>query len=146
MDMRQGTYPARWLLLALPALIAGCGGSGVRPPQALPPAAARPAPPVQIGVTPQPRPQPQVLQLPGLGEVIGANAAKLLRDFGDPRLDYFEGDVRKLQFSGTPCVLDIYLYPPQSGGEPVATHLDARRGSDGQEVDRAACVQALRKR
>jgi hypothetical protein len=101
---------------------------------------------VQIGVTPQPRPEPHVLQLPGLGEVIGANAAKLQRDFGNPRLDYFEGDVRKLQFSGTPCVLDIYLYPPQSGGEPVATHVDARRGSDGQEVDRAACVQALRKR
>ena len=118
----------------------------MRPQAALPPVAAKPTPPVQIGVSPQPRPEPQVLRAPGLGEVIGASAAKLQRDFGNPRLDYFEGDVRKLQFSGTPCVLDIYLYPPQAGGEPIATHVDARRGSDGQEVDRAACVQALRKR
>ena len=78
--------------------------------------------------------------------MIGASAAKLQRDFGNPRLDYFEGDVRKLQFSGTPCVLDIYLYPPAPKSEPKAAYVDARRASDGQDVDRAACVQALRKR
>ena len=33
-----------------------------------------------------------------------------------------------------------------SGGDPVATHVDARRSSDGKDVDRAACVAALRRR
>jgi hypothetical protein len=40
----------------------------------------------------------------------------------------------------------VFLYPLQEGGEPVATHVEARRASDGQEVDRAACVAALRRR
>jgi hypothetical protein len=56
----------------------------------------------------------------------------------------WEGDARKLQFSGSPCILDVYLYPGAQGREPQATYVDARR-SDGRDVDRAACVQALRK-
>jgi hypothetical protein len=43
-------------------------------------------------------------------------------------------------------VLDAYLYPPEPGREPVTTYLDARRASDAQDVDRAACVAALRQR
>ncbi len=130
------------LLLAIPVLLAGCGGT--TPPPRSTPASAKP--PVKTGVVPRPRPAAQIMHLPGLGDVIGANAGKLLREFGEPRLDLMEGDVHKLQFSGTPCVLDIYLYPPESGGEPLATHVDARRASDGQDVDRAACVAALKKR
>ena len=51
--------------------------------------------------------------------------------------------MRKLQFAGPPCVLDVYLYPLRPGAEPVATHVDARRESDGRDVDRAACIAAL---
>ena len=54
-----------------------------------------------------------------------------------------EGDARKLQFAGEPCVLDIYLYPLRPGAEPTATYVDARRTSDALDVDRAACVRAL---
>jgi hypothetical protein len=43
-------------------------------------------------------------------------------------------------------VLDIYLYPPGKGAEPLATYADARRASDGQDVDRASCIAALRGR
>lgn len=86
------------------------------------------------------------MRLPGLEGVIGANAAALLQQFGKPRIDLAEGDVRKLQFSGAACVLDIFLYPPEGGGEQRATHVDARRASDGQDVDRAACIEALRQR
>ena len=82
--------------------------------------------------------------MPGLEGVIGADADTLLRQFGSARIDLLEGDVRKLQFSGPPCVLDIYLYPSENGREPRATHVDARRASDGQEVDRARCIEALR--
>ena len=70
----------------------------------------------------------------------------LIRQFGAARLNVWEGDARKLQFSGTACVLDIYLYPPASGAEPMASYAEARRASDGREVDKAACITSLRKR
>jgi len=132
-------------LLALPALLglAACGGStdAIRPlPPPPSPRAIRPAPPAAIQ-TQRPRPHFQVL--PGLEGVIGADAEALTRQFGAPRLDVREGDARKLQWSGVPCVLDAYLYPPEGGGRGVATYVDARRG-DGRDVDRAACVAALR--
>ena len=90
------------------------------------------------------RPKAHLQALPGLEGVIGADADALSRQFGAPRLDVREGDARKLQWSGGPCVLDAYLYPPDGGGRPIATFVDARRG-DGRDVDRAACVAALRK-
>jgi len=119
------------------------GGTGQRPPprpdvQTQQPPPERPAPPPQIGFQ-----VPQIQRVAGLERVIQRDAATLVRQFGTPRLDVREGDMRKLQFSGGPCVLDVFLYPLQQGGEPVATWVDARRSSDGQEVDRAACVKAL---
>jgi hypothetical protein len=83
--------------------------------------------------------------LPGLEEVIEHDTASLVRQFGDPRLEVREGDMRKLQFAGEACVLDVFLYPLSEGAEPVATHVEARRASDGQDVDRAACVAALQR-
>ena len=87
----------------------------------------------------------RVMNLPGLEAVIGASPAELERRFGRARLDVWEGDARKLQFSGEACVLDVYLYPPRPGAEPTATYVDARRASDGLDVDRAACVEALKR-
>lgn len=134
-------------LLALPALLAlaACGGStdAVRPLPAPPPPPklVRPAPPAAIQTQ---RPRAHIQVLPGLEGVIGADAEALTRQFGAPRLDVREGDARKLQWSGGACVLDAYLYPPDGGGRPAATYVDARRG-DGRDVDRAACIAALRK-
>lgn len=129
-------------ILLLSASLTGCAS--------VPSASQRPnganIPPTNPVFRPTPRPEAQVMSEPGLEGVIGAAADPLLRMFGEPRLDLYEGDVRKLQFSGEPCVLDIYLYPPTGGGPPVATHVDARRASDGRDVDRAACVSALRRR
>src|SRR6187549_2409549 len=138
------------LRFALPAtalLLAGCTTAVVPPPQQ-PPAApgrqsvppTRPAAPLVTGAR-----APEIQRLPGLEEVIEHDTASLVRRFGDPRLDVREGDMRKLQFAGEPCVLDVFLYPLHEGQEPVATYVEARRGSDGQEVDRAACVAALRR-
>lgn len=93
----------------------------------------------------QPPPKPQVQMLPGLEGVIGSTASQLSRQFGQARLDVFEGDARKLQYGGTACVLDVYLYPSAEGREPQATYVDARRASDGQDVDRVSCIAALRK-
>jgi hypothetical protein len=89
---------------------------------------------------------PEVQRLPGLESVIDKDAAALTREFGRPQLDVHEGDMRKLQFSGEPCVLDVYLYPLKPGSEPLATYVDARRPSDGLDVDRAACIAALMRR
>jgi hypothetical protein len=135
-------------LLPAVALLAACGGSGgtgkIKSAATVPP-----PPPAKVVVrspvrTPPPSAKVQVI--PGLEGVIGADRNELLRQFGAARLDVWEGDARKLQFSGTACVLDVYLYPPERGKEPEATYVDARRPSDGQDVDRAACVAALRKR
>lgn len=89
--------------------------------------------------------QPQVQSLPGIEGVIGATPAELTRQFGPARLDVWEGDARKLQFSNNTCVLDIYLYPTEQSREPQATYVDARKASDGQDVDRAGCIAAIRR-
>ncbi len=89
---------------------------------------------------------PEIMRGPGLDGVVRESATSLLRQFGAPRLDVAEGDMRKLQFAGEACVLDIYLYPLRPEAEPVSTWLEARRASDGAEVDLLACMQALRRR
>jgi hypothetical protein len=135
---------------ALPlVLLAACTAI----PPSSPPARPAPRPPVS-GVPPTrpvappatPFRPPAVQQAPGLEGVLQQNAASLARLFGPPRLDVREGDARKLQFAGSACVLDVFLYPLRTGAEPVATYVEARRASDGQEVDQAACVEALSRR
>jgi hypothetical protein len=85
-----------------------------------------------------------VHMLPGLEGVIGATATGLGKLFGPPRLDVFEGDVRKLQFTGEACVLDVYLYPKARGAEPEATYTEARDATTGRAMDSVVCVNALR--
>ena len=88
---------------------------------------------------------PEVMTMRGLEGVIGQSSSALARIFGTPRLEVKEGDALKLQFTGRACVLDIYLYPLRPGAQPSATHVEARRASDGENVDRASCVRALRR-
>ena len=137
----------RKLLAIVPALaLAGCVGS----PRAVPVSTPRPStPPPMAGPVAAPSSQgfiaPKIMRMPGLESIIGADRRRLIDQFGEPRLTVPEGDAMKLQFSGGACVLDVYLYPLRPGGEPTATSVEARRGSDGQDVDRAACVRALRR-
>lgn len=135
--------PGLVLAAALAPLLAACGGGGGTAP--VKSASSKPAP-VKTAVRAPVRTTPAVPRaqvIPGLEGVIGATSAELSRQFVPPRLDVIEGDARKLQFAGTACVLDIYLYPAAPGREPQATYVDARRSSDGQDVDRAACAGAL---
>lgn len=130
-----------FLPLALGLMVSACGSGGA--------VTSAPKPPTKVplrspGHTPPPK--PRVIAGPGLEGVVGARAQDLIDQFGPARLDVWEGDARKLQFTGQPCVLDIYLYPGAPGREPEATYVEARRASDGQDVDRAACVAALRGR
>lgn len=120
------------LPIPLILLLAACGGGDYAPP------------PTTVS-----QPEPHLvhhapLHDAALNGVIGADAEALIRQFGQPRLDIRDGDARKLQWSGTACVLDAYLYPGDHGGRPTATFVDTRRG-DGRDVDRTACITALRK-
>lgn len=136
--------------LALAASLALAGCVSAPRPATRPVAAPRPVPP-QRATPPAPAPStpdfiaPTILRAPGLEAVIGANARRLGELFGTPVLTVREGDAIKLQYSGRACVLEVFLYPLRPGGEPSATHVEARRSSDGQDVDRAACVAALRR-
>ena len=129
------------IALALAPALAACGTtSATQGPAATPP---RPRTTAPVRTAPAP---PRVQVAPGLEAVIGNSREGLIAQFGTPRLDVWEGDARKLQFGGGACVLDVYLYPPAQGGAPAATYVDARRASDGQDVDRASCVAALRRK
>jgi len=133
--------------LALIPFVAACSSTG-SPTRSSRPPATKPAKPSKGPVrqpVKAPPPKPEVHMVPGLEGVIGATVTELTRRFGTPRLDVWEGDARKLQFAGTPCILDVYLYPGAQGREPQATYVDARRASDGKDVDRAACVAGLKK-
>lgn len=115
------------ILSALPAL-AACASTGAVNTPALPTATASPLNKVQ-----------------GLEMVMGKTASQLKRLFGDPQADVLESPARKLQFASGACILDAYLYPEKAGSEGRVTHIDTRR-SDGAEVDRVSCVNALRRR
>ena len=135
------------LPLALGLLLSACVSGGGTPTSA--PVRAKAPKPVAIrpagrAGAPIALPKPKILSAPGLEGVIGATPDGLVRQFGPARLDVWEGDARKLQFSGRACVLDVFLYPASAGGSPAATYVEARRASDGQDVDRAACVASLR--
>ena len=131
------------LALTLTALLAACGSGGIKSASSARPKAGPVAIRAPVRLAPA---RPRVLAAPGLEGVIGAGPDELARQFGPARLDVWEGDARKLQFISSACVLDIYLYPPAAGSPPEATYVDARRASDGQDVDRAACVAALKQR
>lgn len=115
----------RAAFLASALLLAGC----------VPSSGAREAPQ-------RPAPQPSLSNMAGLESVMGRTARILQGQFGTPDLDVREGTARKLQFSSAACVLDVYLYPPARGGDPVVTHIDARL-PDGRDIDRSSCIAAL---
>ncbi|MCW3836451.1 hypothetical protein ACFQ1E_10505 [Sphingomonas canadensis] len=124
---------------ALALLLAGCGEAQVARPSSV---AAKPAPYVPVpgavsGTAAQPG---AAAALPA--NVRGQDARALIARFGKPRIDTTEGKGRKLQFLGTSCVLDTYLYAAAGGREAVVTHVDARR-RDGNPADEAGCVAAL---
>jgi hypothetical protein len=114
------------------AVLAGC----------VAPERRRPAP---VRIERQPNVSAPLHTPTGLELIMGRSAAALVALFGNPGLDIREGPARKLQFLGSACVLDAYLYPPRRGGDPVVTHVDARQ-PDGRDMDRAACVEALSRR
>ena len=125
----------------LAGLLGGCAGGG-----------GKPAPPSRAAVRPVQTPRstvvvvPEVMAAAGLGGVIGSSADALIRRFGPPRIDLAEGDARKLQFAGSACVLDIYLYPVTAAAAPTATHVEARLRQGGAPADPGACIREVEAR
>ncbi|MEE9432648.1 MAG: hypothetical protein V3V15_00220 [Sphingorhabdus sp.] len=122
------------ILAAVPALLLAACSTNNTPPGDAPKTASS-----------IPTSNPTPVDTKGLEAVLGKNIAALKSLFGEPRIDVREAVGRKLQFSGKACVLDAYLYANGKGGVEIVTHVDARR-SDGAEVDRASCVNALMRR
>ncbi len=92
--------------------------------------------------------RPATLSLPpvklatGIDRIMGKDAHSVVSLLGPASQDVREDYSRKLQFSGSSCVLDAYLYPPSKGKEPVVTYVAARL-LDGRETDKAACFNQL---
>jgi nitrous oxide reductase accessory protein NosL len=113
----------RRLILATTLVLAGCATAPQQPvPEPQQPVAAAPAP-------------RQTTRLTGMTQ------RDLLGYFGQPVLQVREGTSLKLQFRGSQCVLDAYLYPGQNGVLRV-TYVNARTLT-GADTDQAACISAL---
>ncbi len=95
-------------------------------------------------VAPVPVSTPSVAR-PGTGTMIGLTANDLISRFGQPTFQVKEGPGTKLQWSQNGCVLDAYLYPPESGhaGDRV-THVDSRQPS-GADININACLDLMRR-
>ena len=94
---------------------------------------------------PRPQEQPAPVQQPQeeTSSVVGLTPQELVGRFGRPALQIREGSSLKLQFRGTRCVMDAYLYPSGGSGSLKVTHVDTRLPSGG-DIDQAACVFSLR--
>ena|SRR4051794_39169490 len=112
----------RYLALSLALSVAAC--------------APRPEPASVPVPTPQPQPQSRQSSLQGF------NVQELVSQLGKPALQIHEGSSVKLQFRGSSCVLDAYLYPAPDGQLRV-TYVDARRPSGG-DTSQAACILAFK--
>jgi len=95
---------------------------------------------------PQPPAQPTRPIVPSphvSGGLIGLTASELVLRLGSPALQVREGVGLKMQFRSRQCVIDAYLYPPESGqGITRVTHSDARLPS-GADTDQAACISSV---
>ena len=111
----------RFLALVPALLVAACASS--------------PAPkPAAVVVKPSAR---------STGTLIGLDVHDLGRRFGQPAFQVQEGPGTKLQWAGGGCVLDVYLYPPESGsGSARVTYADARRPS-GSDIDVTSCLALM---
>jgi len=114
----------RFLVPATAALIlAGCSTT------------PKPVAPVQTA--------PQTKPVQQRSDLMGMSVDELGARFGQPTFQVREGPGLKLQWSVPACVLDTYLYPPQSGaGIARVAYVDARR-PNGDPADQAGCIAAI---
>ena len=78
----------------------------------------------------------------GLDRIMGKDMRTVMGYLGRPVLNVLENDARKMQFANRECILDVYLYPPSAGREPVVTYVTARV-PDGRDAEKNSCFAAL---
>jgi hypothetical protein len=74
--------------------------------------------------------------------LVGIDAAAVTRLLGPASLDRTEGTGRQMQFVRPPCVLDVFLYPPATGGTAVVRTAAARK-PDGSKIDPGTCLSLI---
>jgi outer membrane biogenesis lipoprotein LolB len=121
-NWRHRQLMRRYLALSLALALAACATA---------PRQATVAPPTPV--------QPQQSEQNSL---VGLTAQELVGRFGAPVLQIREGTSVKLQFRGSRCVLDAYLYSSGSAGTMRVTHIDTRL-PNGAGTPQAACTAAL---
>ena len=75
------------------------------------------------------------------GPLIGLTANDLVTRLGKPALQIREGNSFKIQYRGSRCVLDAFLYP-SSGAQHRVTHVEARTPA-GIDTHQADCIRSL---
>jgi hypothetical protein len=75
------------------------------------------------------------------GVLIGLTGNELVSRFGNPALQVREGNSFKIQFRGSLCVLDAFLYPA-AGAQYRVTHVETRSRA-GTATNQADCIRAL---
>lgn len=75
--------------------------------------------------TPPPAPKIQT-KAPPADALIGASWGAVRALLGDPGLIRRDQGVEVWQYPGPTCVLLLYLYRPESGGDPKTAFIDAR--------------------
>ena len=93
--------------------------------------------------TSAPAPVPTPLPASPHGLLIGLTRTEVGERFGTPDFTVQEGPGAKVQYRVPSCVLDLYLYRPQSGqGEARVEHIDAR-DHEGRRTSQPACAAAV---
>jgi len=93
---------------------------------------AAPPPPAVVAPPPQPL-------SPGLARLTNLGEAGVLALLGPASMARDEGPARHLQFIRPPCVLDVFLYPPATGGAAKVRSAAARR-ADGSRMEPGICL------
>jgi hypothetical protein len=84
-----------------------------------------------------------IAERPGGATMVGLTANDLISLFGQPSFQVREGVGTKLQWSENGCVLDAYLYPPESGhGVERVMHADSRSPS-GADLPIDSCLALM---
>ncbi len=98
-----------------------------KPEKVASPVVTKPAVPVQTArVTPEPpAPPPPPPPPPTTADILGLDAATLVKLLPTPRTKRQEASAEVWQYFASRCVLHVFLYPRQQGGGMGVDHLEA---------------------
>ena len=120
MRITGGQRRHRWGLCGLLLLLGACAGQTGAAPTAV------------------------VAKAPPAEALIGASWGALINMLGEPDLVRHDQDVEVWQYPGQSCVLLLYLYKPETGGDPKTAFIDARDKQAGAAPVQACLAEVVR--